>query len=740
MLVVAGTCRSFVRSRPAFVLLLPNPVGYGMRTRRAVVVVAWVLVIGLGALTGLAVERLWTLRASIEELAHQLQLEIGPESTLIYDGNDELLAAVYEEHRIPVALESVSPNVIHAVLITEDRRFYEHDGVDVWRILGAAVENHRAGAIVQGGSTITQQLVRSVVLSRERTYERKFTEAVLARRMEERYTKHDILQAYLNRVYFGDGYYGIEAASLGYFGKTSADVTVGEAALLAGLIKGPSIFSPTRAPERARARRDLVLELMREEGLLSEQEFQAAVSVEMDELIVSQDAERRPDPRRTRGAEYFRDLVVRELRQRFGSETLYTGGLRVYTTVDRHMQSLAEAAVSARLESLQKRVQRRRSGDESAEPLQGALVALNPRTGEVKAIVGGRDFSESPFNRAFDARRQPGSTFKPFIFAMALESGLSPSTRIDGLDEPIASLQGPWLPGGDSEEVTSVRLRDALVRSSNRAAAHLLQQVGVRRTLELVERFGIRSPMPEVPSVALGTGEVSLFELTAAYAVFANHGVSRPPTLIRRVVDRDGREIYRSTETGHAVISESTAYLMNTMMADVIDRGTANSARRAGFKGRAAGKTGTSNDYADSWFVGYTPQLVAGVWFGYDTPRMIMDRGFAGVVAVPAWAQFMTAATKDTDDEWFKAPGSVASVRLCRLSGLRATSRCHLPVMDEHPHDQLADSTPTAREGGVYEELRSVGRQPRPCTLPHSRAALDHIASALFLQPEPPLS
>jgi penicillin-binding protein 1A len=355
------------------------------------------------------------------------------------------------------------------------------------------------------------------------------------------------------------------------------------------------------------------------------------------------------------------------------------------------------------------------------EPLQGALVTIEPATGFVKAMVGGRDFYQSPFNRALHAKRQPGSAFKPFIFAMALESGYAPSSTLDHLDEPIDTPQGPWLPGGE-HETTAVRLREALVVSSNRAAAHLMRDVGIARTVDLVHRFGVRSEMPRVPSLALGTGEMSLFELTSAYSVFANRGVWREPTLIRKVVDRHGKEIYRATQVERPVITEATAYLMSSMMADVVNRGTASNARAHGFRHAAAGKTGTSQSYADAWFVGYTPHLVTGVWFGHDTPQTIMNRGFASVVAVPTWARFMAAAHKGMKNEWFEMPGSVTGVKLCRLSGQLATDRCRLPVIEPPAYDAvdpLMAVSATVHEGGVYEELRHVTRQPELCALPH---------------------
>ena len=709
-----------------------------LKRQPPIVYILWTGLMVLGVATGVAVHRLWEFRTELERLAHRLTLDVGPESTLLYDANDNVISAVFEEHRIAVRFDDISPHLINAVLVTEDKRFYHHDGVDARRIAMAFVANQRAGDIVQGGSTITQQLVRSILLSREKSYRRKAKEAILARRLEEQYSKREILQAYLNRVYFGDGYYGIQAAALGYFGKSAAQLDAVESALLAGLIKGPSLYSPTKAPELARKRRDLVLARMHDQGMLSDQDYQTGLALPITATLAKPD--RSADPRHMHGGEYFRDAVTRELIRRFGSEAVYTGGLRVYTTLDRRLQALAEESIAARIGRMPR----------GREPLQAALVAIDPSTGFVKAIVGGRNFDESPFNRATDAKRQPGSAFKPFIFAMALESGYAPSTQLDGLDQPIQTAQGPWLPGGE-HEAASVRLRDALVASSNRAAAHLLQEVGVSRTLDLVHRFGVSSQLPNVPSLALGTGELTLFELTSAYGVFANRGLWREPSMIRRVLDRYGREIYRAPEMQRQVITEATAYLMTSMMADVIDRGTASSARTSGFRLAAAGKTGTSQSYTDAWFIGYTPQLVAGVWVGYDKPRMIMDRGFASVVAVPVWARFMTTALRDARNEWFAMPGSLMKVKLCKISGLLATDRCNLPVAEYPPFDAnypTATLIPVMKEGGVFEELRHIFRLPDTCPLPHGiglpdasvTETVDPASSSAGQQPAAPAS
>ena len=682
------------------------------KKRQALMTVAWAVLIAMGLATGLAVHQLWKFRSGLERLADRLTLDVGPESTLLYDKDNNLISALFEEHRIAVRLEQMSPHLVNAVLVTEDRRFYDHDGIDLRRIFAAFVRNQKAGEIVEGGSTITQQLVRSILLSREQTYSRKIKEAILARRLEERYSKRAILESYLNRVYFGDGYYGVEAAAIGYFGKQVSELDAVESATLAGLIKGPSVYSPTKNPEACRKRRDIVLAELNAAGLLPDQEFQQAVSVPVKALLARGDGSGVADPRHAHGAEYFRDVVSRELTERFGAEAVYTGGLRVYTTLDRDLQRLAENVIASRVRGL----------GSGPDPLQGALVAVDPQTGYVKAIVGGRSFQESPYNRALDARRQPGSAFKPFVYAAALENGFSPGTMIEGLDEPIPTRQGPWLPSGQHES-SSTTLRNGLALSSNRAAAHLMQDVGIHRTLDLVQRVGIHSEMPAVPALALGTGELTLLELTSAYGVFANHGIWKQPTFIRRVVDRYGREVYASEQNERRALSESTAYMMASMMSDVLDYGTAASARSLGFRLRAAGKTGTSQDYSDAWFVGFTPTMVAGVWFGYDKPRPIMNRGFASVVAVPAWTRFMTAAMRGVKDSWFDLPGGLVEVKICRLSGMLATDKCNLPVYEPAPYDpnnpDVVGASSTMRPGGIVTDVIMADRVPPPCTLLH---------------------
>jgi penicillin-binding protein 1A len=364
----------------------------------------------------------------------------------------------------------------------------------------------------------------------------------------------------------------------------------------------------------------------------------------------------------------------------FGADRVYRGGLRVHSTYDPALQTAAEQAISSRIAQIAKARSR-------ARDLQGSLVAMDPMNGDVLALVGGRSFAESPFNRATQARRQAGSAFKPIIYAAALERGYAPGSMLRDLDSPIYASGEAWLPSGEHEG-RECTLRRALKVSSNRAAAQLLQQVGVNTAVYYAHRLGIDSDLPMVPSLALGTGEVTLLELTTAYGAFANRGMVTSPRLMTRVEDADGRGIWFAESTRVQAISPTTAFLMSSMLADVVSSGTATAARAAGFSLPAAGKTGTTDDYADAWFVGYTPHLVAGVWFGLDRPAPIMDRGFGGVVAVPAWARFMKLATTGAKPDWYPVPADVEKVAICRISGARATEGCRhaqdeVPLSDE---------------------------------------------------------
>jgi 1A family penicillin-binding protein len=624
------------------------------------------------------------------------------QTTIVLDRHGQPAFAFHTERRIDVTIEQVSSHMLHAIVAVEDRRFHSHYGLDPIRIVGAALRNVRAGRVIEGGSTITQQLARASRLSPARTFERKLREAMLAVRLEERYSKAQILQEYLNTVYFGEGFYGVEAASRGYFGKPAAELAPAEAALLAALVRTPSRDAPRVSIDRATRRRNLVLRLMEQQGFITAAERSEGIRAPLPEgshtrepLLVAAHGE---------SGEYFQEEIRRQLVSMFGPERVLRGGLRVYSTYEPLLQRAAEQAVRTRVAEIAKA--RRRAQD-----LQGSLVAIDPASGDVLALVGGRDFGESSFNRATQARRQAGSAFKPIIYAAALERGYAPGSVLTDLDTPIYASGRMWLPVGE-HEASQYTLRKALKVSSNRAAAQLLQHVGVGTAVDYAHRFGIDSDLPSVPSLALGTGEVTLLELTAAYGVFANQGLLAAPRFVSRVEDAEGRVIWSAQIRTTRAISPTTAFLMSSMLADVVSSGTATGARAAGFKLPAGGKTGTTDDYADAWFVGYTPHLVAGVWFGFDTPAPIMSRGFATTVAVPAWARFMKAATMGARPDWYAVPADVEKVAICRLSGARATEGCRYVIPQRTDPEGTADALANLGLGSWPPPVASLPSPP----------------------------
>ena len=595
-----------------------------------------------------------------------------PISTLVYDHRDRPVFSIFKEHRTTVTLNDIAPVVIQAVLAIGDDLFYSHSGINMRRMLGATVANVRQGELAQGGSTITQQLARKSFLTDEKSFWRKAREIVLAVRLEWAFSKDEILEMYLNRIYFGRGFHGIEAAAQGYFGKSARTLTLDEASLLVGLIQAPSAYAPPANLKRALARRAVVLTRMEAVGAITAAEAERAKT----STLTFRRALSQP-----RFGEYFRNRVIRELTDRFGEELVWNGGLRVYTTIDPALQRSAEGALVAGLTSIE---QRRgfKGPTEAPAYLQGAFVAIDPQTGHVRALVGGRDFDDSTYDRAVDAQRQAGSAYKPFVFAAALDAGANPSTLLTDLNATTRISGGQWRPdeahgvGGDA-----MTMRQALRVSNNRAAVRVLNNVGLARAVNYAEGLGLARP-PAVPSMVLGSGEVTLLSMTTAYGAFANGGMVRPPVFVRRVEDRNGHLLWQDETESHRAVSVSTAFLMADMLADVMNRGTGARARSDGFRLPAGGKTGTTDDYKDAWFVGFTPTLVAGVWAGFDEPRTIIPNGYATGLVVPIWARFMREATKGQPARWVETPNNIVTAQVCMRSGLRPTRGCQQGSLD----------------------------------------------------------
>jgi penicillin-binding protein 1A len=655
------------------------------------------------------------------------------QATTIFDRSDKPVFTIYKEQRIEIPLDRMSPNFIKAVISVEDQRFFEHSGVDPVRVAAAVLRNIQEGRRAEGGSTITQQLARQSFLTRDKTFRRKLKEVVLAAHIEHEYSKNEILEMYLNKVYFGDGLYGIEAASRGYFGKSASDLSVDEAALLAGLIQSPSSYAPTVNLDRAIARRNVVLQTMVASGAIDQAQYDRARTAKVT-------LKNALEMKETFGL-YFKEHVRRELVEKFGWPRVAQGGLRVYTTLDADMQQSAEKLLETGLETIEHRrgypheprgaravsASAAQGPEVAPDYLQGALVAMDPEDGAVRAMVGGRDFSESRFNRATQAKRQSGSAFKPFVYAAALEAGYSPASLITNLNDPILTQQGEWVPEDEHSDASSMTMRAALRISSNRAAVQMLNTVGIPTAVSFAQKLNVGTP-PSVPSLALGASDVTLLALTSGYGAFADEGVVRTPVFIRRVEDADGKILYQDIGKSHRAVSESTAFLMSSMLADVVNAGTAYKSRLAGFTLPAAGKTGTTNDFVDAWFVGYTPHLIAGVWIGFDQPKTILPNGYAGDLAVPIWTAFMKTATKGDKPDSFDRPSNVVGVNVCRMSGLLPNDGCdQVQVVNKDGNIETRSM--------IYTDYFVKGTQPTTvCPLHPGGSFIDAFAGALGIQ------
>jgi penicillin-binding protein 1A len=560
-----------------------------------------------------------------------------------------------DEHRREVPLDRIAPHLRDAVIAIEDHRFRRHPGVDPLALGRALAHNLREGAVVEGGSTITQQLARTLFLTSSRTYGRKLKEAVLAVMLERQLSKDQVLELYLNRVYIGAGRYGVEAMSRAAFGKPAADLRLAEAALLAGLLRAPSALSPWSNYDGARQRSHVVLRRMREEGLIGEEEEAAARRARPR-------VGREPGEAMARGG-YAKEYLRKLFRDRFGDDN--PPDWRVRTTFVPAAQDAAERAVADGLRRL------------GRPGLQAALVALDPRTGDVLALVGGRDARTAPFNRAWRSRRQPGSAFKPFVYAAALERGLTPVTVLENLRGISVPVPGPqeWAPTNGGRSPDTQTLREALLESNNQAAVALLQRVGTGPVRSLARDLGMRD-VPDVPSLALGTGLVSPLQMAAAYAAFPNGGFAVSPRALVQALDADGVVALAEPVRRRRALSEESAFQTLSMLIDVVDWGTGSAARGLGVRFPVGGKTGTTDDFKDAWFVGFSSELVAAVWVGFDKPATIRRDGYGARVALPIWADFMRRTARLRPPERFEIPPGIAEKELCRVSYLRPVDGC----------------------------------------------------------------
>jgi penicillin-binding protein 1A len=567
----------------------------------------------------------------------------------VYAADDEFLTEFQAEKRIFVPLQRIPPALRNAIIAVEDARFYSHLGVDVRGILRAAYANFRHGRVVEGGSTITQQLAKVLFLTPDRSFSRKVKEALLALELEKRYSKDRLLELYLNQIYMGHGAYGVEAAARMYFGKSVQDLTLSEAALLAALPRSPGNYSPFERPEVAQRRRAIVVGRLLEQGYIGEAAAKAANRAPLG-LIT---------PERRRGsAQYFLEYLQQSLEAKYGSDVLYKSGLAIYTTLDPGLQRAAEQALRDGLQALAARqgarVANRGKGSPAAMTPEGAVVVIEAATGYVKALLGGADFARTEFNRALHAHRQPGSAFKPFVYLAALEAGRTPTEMLDDSPVRYVSAGKVWAPENyDGKFRGPVTIQQALEESINVPTIRLLEQVGVNPVIDAARRAGIQSPLPHDLTLALGSGDVTLLELTAAYATFANQGVRMEPLMVRYVTDAQGRLVEENIPQGREAIDPAVAIALTQMLHGVIERGTGVAARV--LERPLAGKTGTTNDFSNAWFLGYTPSIVAGVWLGHDRPRSLGADETGARAALPIWVAVMRAALRGHPVEEFPA-------------------------------------------------------------------------------------
>jgi penicillin-binding protein 1A len=601
--------------------------------------------------------------------------------TQVFADDGSLIGELYQQNRVLIPLDEIPPYLVDALIAVEDRKFYSHWGVDVFGIARATISNLRAGEVVSGASTISQQLARNLFTMFDVSLSRKIKEAILALKIEKTYSKDEILEMYLNQIYFGSGAYGVEAASREFFGKSVRDISVAEATLLVGLAKNPRDYSPHYHLDRLIVRRKTVLRAMVATGRLTPADVD---SIEATPIVIAGEETRGPY-----GA-YFLEHVRRYLEQKYGADRIYHDGLQVYTTLDPYLQRVAEDSMATHmalieqereyeqtLESYQAAVD---SGNATGLPeyIQSAAIAIEPRSGYIRVMVGGRNFRHSSFNRSVQAKRQPGSAFKPFVYLTALENGYTPADII--LDAPIV-LDLPngdvWKPHNFSKKFEGeISMRYALNKSINVAAVRVLLSLGPVSVISNSHKLGIKSDLQNVYSLALGTSEVDLLELTSAYATMAAGGIRAEPLAIKMIRDRNGKVLEENAVYREEVLSPQTAFMITNMMESVINGGTGRGSRLMGFVEPAAGKTGTTDEYTDGWFIGYTPELAVGVWTGFDRKRTMGGRMTGAKASLPTWTHIINAHYRDHSGDQFAAPEGIIHRVVCETSGAIATSKC----------------------------------------------------------------
>jgi penicillin-binding protein 1A len=635
-----------------------------------------------GLYAGLALAAFYFVRARPFDMAKVAEM---PQRTIIYDRRGEELGRIHGEKRDVIRIDDVSQDFIFAILAREDKRFYTHGGVD-WIGVGRAMKENveRAGA-AQGASTLTMQLARNSFLLKSKwldfspklqELDRKLLEAAVSYRIEANYEKQEILQHYVNRIFWGHQIRGIEEASRTYFEKSAKQLTLSESALLAGIVRGPNAFSPFNDIKKAVEERDTVLKRMVLEGFITSE---AAETAKTDPITI------RPEWRRIFHDSYAMDSIRRELERILEKENIELGGLEITTTIDSLIQKKAEEALDAKLRQVERTAgyphQTRAAwkelpADAKTRPqyLQGSVVAIENLTGKVLAIVGGRDADESKFNRALQGKRQIGSVFKPFVYLAAFDQGVRPDSLIS--DGPLD--MGGWRPQNSDGTFGGMKPASyGLIRSRNTMSVRLGARAGIDNVAEVARLVGFEDGIPKSPTSYLGAWEATTYQVASAYTIFPNCGVRHPPRIIDEIRDRKGNVIYKNAPVPYEATNEGSAWTVSKILNEVTTRGTAASVKTLGFNKPCGGKTGTTNDYKDAWFAGYTSSVTCAVWVGLDTPKKIIDRGYGSTLALPVWVEVMKTADKlGYKAEGLKSQLSFVDCRLCRSSGKRATAGC----------------------------------------------------------------
>ncbi len=577
-----------------------------------------------------------------------------PEASVVYDVNGNPIKGLAQENRISIGIEEIPETFKNAVIAVEDKNFYHHHGIDLTGILRAVVIDVKEGKLSAGGSTITQQTAKTLFLSNEKTFIRKVRELFYALELERRYSKDEILAMYCNTIYFGHGAYGIEVAARTYFAKTASELTMAECTLLAGLPNAPSYYDPYLYPERARDRQEVVVQRLLEEGYISQEE---------KANILAQELSYRSSDYVQGEAPYFVAMVRDYLSNKYGERMVYQGGMKVYTTLDMDMQKAANTAYQAGMK-------------DKEEGVQAALVALDVKNGQIRALIGGRDFQSSTYNRVF-SERQPGSTFKPFMYSLAIEWGLTPADQMKcekvefKLD--TGDVYAPTDYGDEPYHWKDFTFKEALMISDNVVAVRVNDLLGPKYVAEHAEKFGFNN-LPSILSLPLGSREVTPLQMAAAYSVFANQGVYSEPIYILKVVDQHGKVLEENRTTRRRAVSEQNAYIITDMLKGVMEPGGTGSGLKSTVQRIAAGKTGTTDNFNDAWFVGYTPQICCAVWVGFDKDRNVNLVG--GVAAGPIWANFIRDASVHLPNTDFQRPDNIRTVNICLDTGLVATEAC----------------------------------------------------------------